>query len=314
MLINNNSAAPTNENTLQGNDDFIFDVTTETFEAKVGQASMQTPVIVDFWAPWCGPCKQLMPVLEKVVRAAGGKVLLAKINIDENPELAQALKVQSVPMIYAFFQGQPVTGFQGVRPESEIKQLVDQLIDIARKGQPDALDIDAALLTGKTALEKGDLPTAQQAYVSIIQEDEKNIAAYAGLLRTFIAAEAYEQARGMLETIPADIRSHDDITAAEKALDIAELPPVDEGFIKTLRGKITKDENDHAARVELAEILFSSGQREEALEELLASIALDRDWNEQTARKTLLEFFEIVGMSDPLTIKMRKKLSIVLFS
>ncbi|MCC6597678.1 MAG: thioredoxin [Alphaproteobacteria bacterium] len=290
----------------------IFDVNINDFESRVMAASMERPVIVDFWAPWCGPCKQLTPVLESAVTAAGGQVLLAKINIDENPELAQALQVQSVPTVYAFFGGRPVDAFQGAQPESNIKAFIDKLITLARANAPDAINIPEVLKAAAEALAANDLPTAQALYAQILQQDEKNIEAYTGMVRVFIAAKALEQAEGLIESAPPVIANNPSFQAAKTALELAKKAPV--GGYNSLVKKLAKNPKDHQTSIDLAEAQFSSGAKEEAIETLLAAIALDRDWNEQAARKTLLRFFEALGHGDPLTVAARKKLSSLLFS
>lgn len=290
----------------------IFDVSTPDFEEAVIKASFERPVIVDFWAPWCGPCKQLMPVLEKVVGEAGGKVLMAKVNLDENQQLAQALKIQSVPAVFGFFQGRPIDAFQGVVPERQIKSFIDKLLEIARQAQPDALDIPEALSAAAQALASGDLGSAQGIYSQILAQDQKNTKAYTGLVRTFIAAGQIEQATQLVENAPEDIANDASFSEAKTALELAQgAANID---ISALQGKVQANEKDHAARIELAQGLFASGQQEEAMNHLIDSIAIDAKWNEEQARKELLKMFEALGHADPLTIAARRKLSTILFS
>lgn len=290
----------------------IFDVSTAEFEARVIKPSFERPVIVDFWAPWCAPCKQLMPVLEKLVQDAGGQALLAKVNLDENQELAQALRIQSVPAVFAFFQGRPVDAFQGLLTESQIKAFIDKAVQTARNAQPDALDIPEALKTAAEALAAGDLNGAQSLYMQILQQDEKNANAYVGLVRTFIAAGEIEPAAQLVENAPDDIAADANFAAAKTALEMAQS--AGNADFSALQSQIEKNPNDHAARIELAQGLFAAGQKEQACDTLIESIALDRSWNEEEARKTLLKFFEALGHADPLTVSARKKLSSILFS
>lgn len=290
----------------------IFDVDTDNFEAEVVHASMEVPVIVDFWAPWCGPCKQLMPVLEKAVQAAKGEVKLAKVNLDDNPQLAQALRVQSVPTVFAFFGGRPVDAFQGAQPESAINAFVEKLVQIARSSKPDAIDIPETLKAAADALAQGDLPVAQNMYMQILQQDDNNAAAFAGLIRTYIAAGAIEQAEAMLESASEKFSGNDELEAARTALEMAKKASgVDLG---ALEKAVADNPKDHQARIDLAEGQFAVGQKENAIDTLIASIEIDRNWNEEAARKALLKFFEALGHSDPLTIDGRKKLSAILFS
>lgn len=291
---------------------FVFDVETQDFETRVIKASMEKPIIVDFWAPWCGPCKQLMPVLEAAVNDAKGGVLLAKVNIDNNPELAQALRIQSVPTVMAFFQGQVVTGFAGARPASEIKTLIEQLVQLARQGAPDALDIPASLQAAAQSLSEGDPATAQAIYAQILQQDEKNVDAYCGLVRTFIAAGQFDHAQQIVDNAPEAIAWNPNFAAAKTALDLAlQFQGGDTG---KLRAALDKNPADHQARFDLAHAQFAAGQQEQAIDSLLEIITRDRAWNDDAARKELLKFFDAIGPADPLTAAGRKKLSRILFS
>lgn len=290
----------------------IFDVTSAEFEAKVLKASLQKPVIVDFWAPWCGPCKQLMPALEKAVTEMGGDVLLAKVNIDENPDLAQALRIQSVPTVYAFLGGRPVDAFQGALPESQIKAFLHKVIQASKQMQPDALDIPAALKGAAEALAAGDFMSAQNIYVQILGQDERNAQAYVGLVRVFIAANELEQAKGMVDNAPEEIAKSTAFAEAKTALELAMRKP--SGKAAEFENALTKNPEDHQARLDLALALFAEGRKDEAMDHLLTSIEKNRMWNEEAARKQLLKFFEALGPVDPLVVESRRKLSSLLFS
>ena len=300
------------DNAASRPDGYIFEVDTNDFETKVMAASMEIPVIVDFWAPWCGPCKQLMPLLEKAVMEAKGEVLLAKVNLDENPELAQALPVQSVPIVYGFCGSRPVDAFQGMQPESNIKAFVDKLVQAARANKPEALDIPETLKTAAEALANNDLSMAQDLYMRILQQDENNAAAYSGLVRSFIAGGVLDQAESMIENVPDGMAKSAELAAARTALELAQKASgVD---ISALEKAAAAKPEAHQGRIERAEGQFAVRQKEEAIGTLLASIERDRNWNEDAARKVLLQFFEALGHGDPLTIEGRKKLSTILFS
>ncbi len=313
MLFGNKTPDTPHAANAPANDSVIFDATTADFENTVMRASMEKPVIVDFWAPWCGPCKQLMPLLENAVAAAGGEVLLAKVNLDENPELAQALRVQSVPTVFGFVGGQPVDAFQGVVPESKIKEFVEKLVQTSRAGNPAAIDIPEALTAAAEALTVNDLSTANALYMQILQQDEKNAKAFSGLVRVFIASGELEQAAQLLDNAPEDFAQEPALAEARTALELAQNAP-QAGELEKLREAAEKAPEDHQAQIDLAEAQFAAGHKEEAIDTLIESIRIDREWNEALARATLLKFFEAMGHANPLSAQGRKKLSSILFS
>jgi putative thioredoxin len=292
--------------------DLIKDSSDRAFMADVVEASRDVPVIVDFWAPWCGPCKQLGPMLEKSVQAARGKVRLVKINIDENPQIAGQLRVQSIPAVFAFFQGRPIDGFMGALPESQVKQWIDRLIKAAGEGGDDG-GLEEALTAAREALEAGDTETAGAIYSQILQADQTIAAAYAGLARVLMATDRLDDAAQFLDQVPAELAKDQDVVAARTALDLARQTS-DIGPVNELNERLARDPDDHQARLDLAMALYASGKREEAVEALLEIVRRDREWNEQAARKQLVKFFEAFGPTDRLTILARRKLSSILFS
>jgi putative thioredoxin len=310
MAIIGASGSTPNTTATSAGDDVFKDGTITTFAQDVMQASQQVPVLVDFWAPWCGPCKQLTPVLEKVVRGAKGRIRLVKINIDENPELAQQLRIQSVPTVYAFWQGQPVTGFAGAQPESQIKQLVDKLIETAGGGGEEG---PSALEQAKALLEEGDFRTAAEVYSALLQEEPENPELIGGFARALLGLDRVDDARKVVEQAPAKVSQHAEVAGARAAIDLAETA----GKLRDPRiveEDLTRDPDDHAARIELANALFLRGQPENAIEQLLIIVRRDRSWNDDAARKRLLTFFEALGHTHPLTVQGRRKLSSLLFS
>jgi putative thioredoxin len=289
--------------------DLVKDSNTQNFMRDVIEASRQVPVIVDFWAPWCGPCKQLGPALEKAVRQANGKVRMVKINVDENQQLSQQMRIQSIPAVYAFVNGQPVDGFMGALPESQLKQFVDRL-----GGQGSmAEEIEATVAEGRAAFDQQDYQMAAQIFAQLLQVDREHAGAIAGLARCQIAVGDLENAQATLALVPPAKAGDPEVLSARAALDMA-LNPVDVSEIDTLKAQIEKNPDDFQARLDLAVLLNGAGEREPATDQLIYIIRKMRGWNDEAARKQLVKFFEAWGPKDEFTIAGRRKLSSVLFS
>jgi putative thioredoxin len=288
--------------------DVVKDTTTQGFVKDVIEESKQQPVLVDFWATWCGPCKQLTPILEKAVKLAKGKVKLVKMDIDKNPEIPGQMGIQSIPAVIAFANGQPVDGFMGALPESQVIAFLERVT----KGKIGAEEKDL-LKEADAALAAGNAAAAADIYAKILAQDSSDIAALAGLARCYVATGNIEQAKKTLALVPEAKQNDSAVAAARAALDIAEqaksVGPIDE-----LEKKVAADPLDHQARFDLAAALNAKGKRAEAAEHLLAIVKRDRKWNEDGARKQLVQFFEAWGPTDPATVEGRKRLSSILFS
>jgi len=312
------------QNAAGGASPHIKDSGLATFAADVLEASRAVPVIVDFWAPWCGPCKTLGPQLEAAVNAAEGAVKMVKVNIDENPEIAQQLRIQSIPTVFAFKDGQPVDGFMGALPESQVKAFVAALAggddhhghdhdhDHGHHGGPE--HTAEVLAIGAQALAAGDIAMAAQAYGHVLQDEPGNVQAVAGLARAYLMGGDPERARATLQMVPPDAAQDEAIRAVEAELKLREAPAPESGEIAALRAKLAADAKDHQARFDLAMALDAGGNRDGALDELLELVRRDRKWNEEAGRKQLVTLFEAMGPTDPRTIEARRKLSGLLFS
>ncbi len=288
--------------------DLIKDTTTAGFRQDVLAESMKQPVLVDFWAPWCGPCKQLTPVLEKAVKAAGGKVKLVKMNIDEHPQIAGQLGVQSIPAVFAFQRGQPVDGFMGALPEGQVKGFIERLVGPLGPSAAEDLMAEAAALA-----EEGDTGGATELYAAVLSQDPENTAALAALAKLHVEIGDLEGAKRFLAMAPAAKANDAAIAGVRAAIELAEQA-ASLGDLADLQRRVETDPKDHQARFDLALGLNARGRREDAMNHLLEIVRRDRNWNEDGARKQLVQFFEAWGPMDEMTIAGRRRLSSVLFA
>ncbi len=293
--------APQNQSVL------IKDTTMQGFKQDVIDESMNQPVLVDFWAPWCGPCKQLTPVIEKVVKAAKGKVKLVKMNIDEHPQIAGQLGVKSIPAVFAFQRGQPVDGFMGALPESQVKSFIERLV-----GSVGPAPIDEVIAAAEKSVVENDLSQAAELYAAALAEDDSNARAMGGLIKVYVSMGMTEQAKQMLGAVKPEMQNDPAIASARAAIDASEAAAA-LGDTAELHAKVEANPDDHQSRLELAIALNANGQKDEAVDHLILIIKKDRTWNEDGARKQLLQFFEAWGSDDDATGAGRRKLSAVLF-
>lgn len=291
-----------------GGDELVYDTSTATFAKDVIEASKSALVLVDFWADWCGPCKQLTPVIESVVRSYNGKVRLAKVNVDENQAIAGQLRIQSLPTVYAFLNGQPVDGFAGVQPESAIRALVDKHL-----GAVAAADAAEIIEQAEAAMAADDLQGAAQLYAAVLQDDAQHAGALAGLAHCYLKSGDADRARQTIALVPPEKQSDANVTSVLAALDLAERSAnaVD---TSALEARLTANPADHEARLELAVARAGNGDKEGAVDDLIELFRRDRNWNDEAARKQLLQFFEAWGPKDPHTLDGRRKLSALMFA
>ena len=291
--------------------DLIKETTTQTFVKDVIEESKRQPVMIDFWAPWCGPCKQLTPILEKAVRNAKGRVKLVKMNIDEHPAIPGQMGIQSIPAVIAFVNGQPADGFMGAIPESQVNAFIDKITKgVPAAGEPNVAEI---LAEAEAVLAEGDPAGAAQIYAEVLAHDSTNIAALAGLAKCYVTTGAIEQAKQTIGMVPESKRNDAAVKAVQAAIELAEqaksVGPIDE-----LEQKVAANPLDHQARFDLATALNGQGKRAEAADQLLQIVKRDRKWNDDGARKQLVQFFEAWGPTDEATVNGRRKLSSVLFA
>ena len=288
--------------------DPIKDTTEASFMADVVEASREVPVIVDFWATWCGPCKTLGPMLEDAVRRAKGRVRMVKMDVDRNQAIAAQLRIQSIPMVYAFWQGQPVDGFQGALPQSEVDAFVDRVAAVAGDG-----GLGEALEAAEAMLAQGAAVDAAQTFAAILQEDPASAAAYGGLVRAHLAMGETPRARQLLDAAPREMAGTPELEAARAQLELAEQA-ANAGPVAELAARVEADPDDHPARYDLATALVASGDREGAVDHLLELFRRDREWNDGAAKAQLLTVFEAAGPKDPVALRGRRRLGSMILS
>lgn len=292
-----------------GAQDVIKDTTTAAFAKDVMEASREALVLVDFWAAWCGPCKQLTPILEKVVRSYGGKVRLVKLNVDEHPAVAGQLRIQSLPTVYAFRDGRPLDGFMGLQPESAVKQFIDRLV-----GEDQAADLEAALEAASQALDANDLQTAAELFAAVLQEDNQNPTALAGLARCYLKSGDVARAEQTLALVPPDKREVAAVAGARAAIELAKKSAGPTVETTEFEQRLAANPADHQARYDLAVALAAGGDKQGAVDHLLELFRRDRNWNDQAARKQLVQLFEAWGPKDEATLDGRRRLSSLMFA
>ena len=305
--FNNNS-----EDHSLNKDSVIIEVITENFMSDVIERSKETPVIVDFWAPWCEPCKQLTPVIEKIVKEKNGNVILAKMNIDESPEVAQQLKIQSIPAVMAFNDGQPVDGFIGVQPEKNIAEFINKISSLKNSSS-----IEENIIAGKKYIDDGDIETAALVFSEILKIEPENISAKSMLARCLLRSDQIDEAEDIINNLPPNSESNQDFVSVRSEVEVfknAKNNPISNEKEDELRRDIDKNPKNHQIRLDLAKLLLAKGENENAISELLKIIEFDPKWNDGEARKQLIEIFNILGNEDILVIEGRKKLSSMLFS
>jgi putative thioredoxin len=291
--------------------DLIKETTTQTFVKDVIEESKRQPVLIDFWAPWCGPCRQLTPILEKSVRAAKGRVKLVKMNIDEHPAIPGQMGIQSIPAVIAFVNGQPADGFMGALPESQVNAFIDKITKgVPAAGEPNIAEI---INEAEAVLAEGDAATAAQIYAEALAVDATSIPALAGLAKCYLLTGAVDQAKQTLEMVPETKRNDAAVKAVQAAIDLAEQAK-SVGPVTELEQKLATNPLDHQARFDLATALNAMGKRREATDHLLEIVKRDRKWNDDGARKQLVQLFESWGGADEATVEGRKRLSTILFS
>ena len=305
--FNNNS-----EDHSLNKDSVIIEVITENFMSDVIERSKETPVIVDFWAPWCEPCKQLTPVIEKIVEEKNGSVILAKMNIDESPEVAQQLKIQSIPAVMAFNDGQPVDGFIGVQPEKNIIEFINKISSLKNSSS-----IEENIIAGKKYIDDGDIETAALVFSEILKIEPENISAKSMLARCLLRSDQIDEAEDIINNLPPNSESNQDFVSVRSEVEVfknAKNNPISNEQEDELRRDIDKNPKNHQIRLDLAKLLLAKGENENAISELLKIVEFDPKWNDGEARKQLIEIFNILGNEDILVIEGRKKLSSMLFS
>ena len=288
----------------------VKDVNEETFMDDVIEASKTSPIVVDFWAPWCGPCKTLGPALEAEVKATNGKIKMVKIDIDQNQNLASQMRIQSIPAVFAFVDGQPIDGFMGAKAPSELKSFIDKLLE---KVTDDDGDLSEALAVANEMLNAEEFNDAAETFEAILGEDPESALAFVGLFNARMGAKKINDAKTMLEEIPDALKNKAEILALQAQIDLSNQAE-GVGEINDLRSTLTNDENNHQARFDLALALFTKGETSEAIQELLTIFRIDQEWNDDAARQQLFKFFDILGSENPITLSGRRQLASMLFA